>query len=77
MIAAIADTHTAIWYLFSDERLGRAASSRPLPIQRTSSKMSRLMTALPTTCGTFHGRTSPICRTVLLPPRPSSTAYPS
>jgi PIN domain nuclease of toxin-antitoxin system len=27
MIAAIADTHTAIWYLFSDERLGLAASS--------------------------------------------------
>lgn len=27
MIAAIADTHTAIWYLFSDERLGRAASA--------------------------------------------------
>jgi len=26
MIAAIADTYTAIWYLFSDERLGRAAS---------------------------------------------------
>lgn len=26
MIAAIADTHTTIWYLFSDERLGRAAS---------------------------------------------------
>jgi len=27
MIAAIADTHTAIWYLFSDERLGRGASA--------------------------------------------------
>lgn len=27
MIAAIADTHTAIWYLFSDPRLGRAASA--------------------------------------------------
>jgi hypothetical protein len=27
MITAIADTHTAIWYLFSDERLGRAASA--------------------------------------------------
>lgn len=27
MIAAIADTHTAIWYLFSDGRLGRAASA--------------------------------------------------
>jgi PIN domain nuclease of toxin-antitoxin system len=27
MIAAIADTHTAIWYLFSDERLGRTASA--------------------------------------------------
>ena len=27
MIAAIADTHTAIWYLFSDERLGRSASA--------------------------------------------------
>src|SRR5258708_6349015 len=26
MLAAIADTHTAIWYLFSDPRLGRAAS---------------------------------------------------
>ena len=26
MITAIADTHTAIWYLFSDGRLGRAAS---------------------------------------------------
>lgn len=26
MIAAIADTHTAIWYLFSDRRLGPAAS---------------------------------------------------
>ena len=26
MLAAIADTHTAIWYLFSDSRLGRAAS---------------------------------------------------
>jgi len=26
MIIAIADTHTAIWYLFSDPRLGRAAS---------------------------------------------------
>jgi PIN domain nuclease of toxin-antitoxin system len=27
MIVAIADTHTAIWYLFSDSRLGRAASA--------------------------------------------------
>ena len=27
MIAAIADTHTAIWYLYSDPRLGRAASA--------------------------------------------------
>ena len=27
MIVAIADTHTAIWYLFSDPRLGRAASA--------------------------------------------------
>lgn len=27
MIAAIADTHAAIWYLFSDQRLGRAASA--------------------------------------------------
>jgi PIN domain nuclease of toxin-antitoxin system len=27
MIAAIADTHAVIWYLFSDERLGRAASA--------------------------------------------------
>ncbi len=26
MLAAIADTHAAIWYLFSDPRLGRAAS---------------------------------------------------
>lgn len=26
MITAIADTHTAIWYLFDDARLGRAAS---------------------------------------------------
>jgi PIN domain nuclease of toxin-antitoxin system len=26
MIAAIADTHTTIWYLFSDSRLGEAAS---------------------------------------------------
>ena len=26
MLTAIADTHTAIWYLFSDRRLGRAAS---------------------------------------------------
>lgn len=25
MIVAIADTHTAIWYLFSDPRLGKAA----------------------------------------------------
>jgi PIN domain nuclease of toxin-antitoxin system len=27
MIVAIADTHTAIWYLFSDPRLGRDASA--------------------------------------------------
>jgi PIN domain nuclease of toxin-antitoxin system len=27
MIVAIADTHTAIWYLFSDARLGRNASA--------------------------------------------------
>jgi PIN domain nuclease of toxin-antitoxin system len=27
MIAAIADTHTAIWYLFSDPRLGKSASA--------------------------------------------------
>lgn len=27
MIVAIADTHAAIWYLFSDARLGRAASA--------------------------------------------------
>ncbi len=27
MIAAIADTHAAIWYLFSDERLGPLASA--------------------------------------------------
>jgi PIN domain nuclease of toxin-antitoxin system len=27
MIVAIADTHAAIWYLFSDQRLGRAASA--------------------------------------------------
>ena len=26
MIVAIADTHTTIWYLYSDSRLGRAAS---------------------------------------------------
>ena len=26
MLAAIADTHAAIWYLFSDSRLGRSAS---------------------------------------------------
>ncbi len=26
MIIAIADTHTTIWYLFSDSRLGKAAS---------------------------------------------------
>ena len=26
MLAAIADTHTVMWYLFSDSRLGRAAS---------------------------------------------------
>ena len=26
MVTAIADTHAAIWYLFSDPRLGRAAS---------------------------------------------------
>jgi len=26
MIAGIADTHTAIWYVFSDPRLGGAAS---------------------------------------------------
>jgi PIN domain nuclease of toxin-antitoxin system len=26
MIAAIADTHATIWYLFSDPRLGKAAS---------------------------------------------------
>ena len=26
MIVAIADTHAAIWYLFSDPRLGSAAS---------------------------------------------------
>jgi len=25
MLAAIADTHTILWYLFSDPRLGRAA----------------------------------------------------
>ena len=27
MIAAIADTHSVIWYLFSDPRLGKAASA--------------------------------------------------
>jgi PIN domain nuclease of toxin-antitoxin system len=27
MIVAIADTHAAIWYLFSDPRLGKAASA--------------------------------------------------
>jgi PIN domain nuclease of toxin-antitoxin system len=27
MIVAVADTHTAIWYLFSDPRLGKAASA--------------------------------------------------
>jgi hypothetical protein len=27
MIVAIADTYTAIWYLFSDRRLGKAASA--------------------------------------------------
>ena len=27
MVVAIADTHTALWYLFSDPRLGRAASA--------------------------------------------------
>jgi|SRR5271165_5683953 len=27
MIAGIADTHTALWYLFSDERLGKDASA--------------------------------------------------
>ncbi len=26
MIVAIADTHTTIWYLYSDSRLGKAAS---------------------------------------------------
>ena len=27
MVVAIADTHTTVWYLFSDPRLGRAASA--------------------------------------------------
>ncbi len=27
MIVAIADTHAVIWYVFSDPRLGRAASA--------------------------------------------------
>lgn len=27
MVIAIADTHTTLWYLFSDSRLGRAASA--------------------------------------------------
>ncbi len=27
MIVAIADTHTALWYLYSDPRLGRSASA--------------------------------------------------
>jgi PIN domain nuclease of toxin-antitoxin system len=27
MIVAVADTHTAIWYLFSDPRLGKGASA--------------------------------------------------
>ena len=27
MVVAIADTHTTLWYLFSDPRLGRAASA--------------------------------------------------
>jgi PIN domain nuclease of toxin-antitoxin system len=27
MVVAIADTHTTLWYLFSDSRLGRAASA--------------------------------------------------
>jgi len=27
MVIAIADTHTTLWYLFSDPRLGRAASA--------------------------------------------------
>ena len=27
MITAVADTHAAIWYLFSDPRLGKAAST--------------------------------------------------
>lgn len=27
MIVAVADTHAAIWYLFSDPRLGKAASA--------------------------------------------------
>ncbi len=27
MLAAIADTHAAIWYLFLDPRLGKAASA--------------------------------------------------
>jgi PIN domain nuclease of toxin-antitoxin system len=27
MVVAIADTHAAIWYLFSDPRLGKAASA--------------------------------------------------
>ena len=35
MIVAIADTHAAIWYLFSDPRLGRAASTL---IEETISK---------------------------------------
>jgi len=27
MVDAVADTHTAIWYLFSDPRLGKVASA--------------------------------------------------
>jgi PIN domain nuclease of toxin-antitoxin system len=27
MVVAVADTHTTLWYLFSDLRLGRAASA--------------------------------------------------
>ena len=27
MIVAVADTHAVIWYLFSDQRLGKAASA--------------------------------------------------
>lgn len=45
MIVAIADTHAVIWYLFSDPRLGKAASAFGIGAKKMREAQGRIACA--------------------------------